>query len=325
MGCASSGSSAAQPDGKATTTKGDSPSPPPKKDSSPHSKDGSPVKYRNVASNDGKVEDVYQRDEKNLGAGRFGKVCKGKHKQKQSLVAIKSIELKLNDPNIIEQEMSIMQMVDHKSIIKLHESFQDEDFVYLVMELCSGGTLLDRVMDAGVFSELNAAKVLRSVLSAVQCLHESSICHRDIKPENLMFVDSGAVGQTVLKMIDFGEATVFKKGEFMKKQVGTPVYVAPEVLQCKYNEACDIWSCGIILYVMLSGCPPYQGDDEKVILKQALLGNIPMNASQWSKISECAKDCVKSLCRISASQRPSAEEAFDHEWLSERNGGNDGV
>jgi len=277
----------------------------------------SPFQARGIASSPGSLHAVYDVEEAKLGEGRFGMVTRGKHKDKQTYVAIKAIPTKTaGDVDAISGEMDIMNKVNHMAIVKLYESFQDSFSVFLVMELCNGGTLLERVLEVGRFSEFHAAKVLLQILPALQHLHENRICHRDIKPENFMFVDWDPIDQGFLKMIDFGSATFVRHGEYLSTMVGTPTYVAPEVLQGKYNETCDLWSTGVILFVLLSGIPPFKGTDEEV-LQQARLGNISLNTPQWSNISEDAKDMVRELCQMRFSDRPSADEAFRHEWIKD--------
>lgn len=255
-------------------------------------------------------------EDASLGEGRFGTVCRGMHKEKQSYVAIKIIPIKkMEDVDAVSQEMDIMNKVSHMAIVKLYESFQDNSMVYLVMELCAGGTLLERIMEIGKFTEPQSATVLLQILQALQCLHDKRICHRDIKPENFMFVDWDPVTQGFVKMIDFGGATCVKHGEYLSAMVGTPAYVAPEVLQGKYNETCDLWSTGVILFILLSGIPPFKGETDEEVLQQARLGNISLSSPQWSDISEDSKDLVRELCQMRASDRPSAEEAMEHRWL----------
>jgi calcium-dependent protein kinase len=272
---------------------------------------------RNIASREGSVHDIYDVAKESIGAGRFGTVTKGMHKDKENGVAIKVIPFKTEeDVDAIEQELEIMSKLMHNSsIVTLHESFQDVVNVYIVMDLCNGGTLLDRIVQSGKFSELDAAKVMLQILTALQCLHDLRICHRDIKPENFMYVDKD-VEEGFLKMIDFGGATFVHHGEFLSTMVGTPSYVAPEVLQGKYNETCDIWSAGIVLYVLLSGTAPFKGDTDEQVITQARLGNISVETPSWENVSEEAKDVVRELCQMRASDRPSAEEAMDMRWLA---------
>lgn len=274
-----------------------------------------PIKARNIASNSGSLLEAYIMDEASLGEGRFGTVNRGENKQTLTAVAIKSIPIiRIEDVDAISREIDVMGKISHSAIIKLHESFEDASNVFLILELCEGGTLLQRVQELGHFTEVHTARVLFQILPALRHLHDNHICHRDIKPDNVLFVEWHPVEQGFVKLIDFGGATFFRNGEYLTSKVGTPTYVAPEVLQGKYNETCDLWSTGIMIFVLLSGIPPFRGDDDE-ILKQAQLGNIPLSTPYWSTVSEDAKDLVRELCKMRGDDRISAEDAIDHKFI----------
>jgi len=281
-----------------------------------------PIEARTIASNPGLLLEDYEMDEASLGEGRFGTVHRGENKQilsprtgARTTVAIKSIPItRIEDVDAISREIDVMSKICHSAIIKLHESFQDASNVFLVLELCEGGTLLQRVREVGHFTEVHTARILFQILPALRHLHDNHICHRDIKPDNVLFMEWHPVEQGFVKLIDFGGATFFRNGEYLTSKVGTPTYVAPEVLQGKYNETCDLWSTGITIFVVLSGIPPFRGDDDD-ILKQAQLGNISLNTPHWSTVSEDAKDLVRELCKMRGNDRISAEDAIDHKFI----------
>ena len=173
--------------------------------------------------------------------------------------------------------------MDHPNIIRLYEIFEDDRYISLVMELCEGGNLFDRINDLAEkdksFSEKEAVKIFKQVMSAVSYCHNQGICHRDIKPENILFANK--TPESPIKIIDFGLSKIFgeikpimKGGQIEKNimslKVGTAYYMAPEVLQGDYDNKCDIWSCGVLLYILLCGYPPFDGDCEKDILKAVL-------------------------------------------------------
>ena len=168
--------------------------------------------------------------------------------------------------------MEILKNLDHPNIVKLYELYQDEKFYYLITEFLPGGELFDRIQQSKHFSESKAAKLMRQVMSAVAYCHEKSIVHRDLKPENIIFINKDE--NSDLKVIDFGTSRSFKADEKMKKRLGTPYYIAPEVLKREYNEKCDIWSCGVILYILLAGYPPFNGKSEQDIFKKILIGKV---------------------------------------------------
>ena len=137
-----------------------------------------------------------------------------------------------------------MKFVDHPNIIKLYETFKDARNIYLVMELCSGGELFDRIITAGHFTEVQCAVIMQQILRIIFYLHSNGIMHRDLKPENFLFVEANLpIEKSSLKIIDFGLSCQFAEGEFMATKAGTPYYVAPQVLAGKYDKGCDVWSC----------------------------------------------------------------------------------
>ena len=165
-----------------------------------------------------------------------------------------------------------MRELDHPNIIKLFETFEDSKFVYLVMELCEGGELFDKIIEKGSFTESQARNYFRQMISAVNYIHSKRICHRDLKPENFLLLDKS--DNSPLKMIDFGMSVMFTDkmlkqngGKMhMTLQVGTPYYISPEILKSNYDEGCDIWSSGVILYILLSGVPPFFGNSDAEIM-----------------------------------------------------------
>lgn len=158
-------------------------------------------------------------------------------------------------------ELDILKTLDHPNIIKLYDIFDYREFFYVVTEYCGGGELFAAVKRNHHFSEKDASGILKQLLSAVSYLHSRNIVHRDLKPENIVFntvVDTD-FSKGRIKIIDFGTAEIVRKGKNLTAKVGSPFYVAPEVLQQNYNNKCDVWSCGVILYVLLSGYPPFRG------------------------------------------------------------------
>ena len=187
------------------------------------------------------------------------------------------------DIKLLEEELAILTEVDHPNIIKFHESYIDYRYVHIVMELSEGGELFEKIVEMHKFSESQAADLMRKILSAVKHLHEHGICHRDLKPENFIFSDHSADAE--IKLIDFGLSKRFGPNAMgshdamlgcasmedkMHTIVGTPYYVAPEVLQGSYDFSCDVWSLGIILFIILCGYPPFEGDNNKEIFKRVL-------------------------------------------------------
>jgi len=156
-------------------------------------------------------------------------------------------------------EINVLKKLDHPNIIKLFEFFQDAKRFFLVTELCNGGELFDKIQSEQFFSEVDSANIMKQVLSAVHYSHNKNIMHRDLKPENLLMDSSGSVDDMRVTIIDWGTATEFVPGQKLYQKYGTPYYIAPEVLRRNYDSKCDLWSCGVILFILLCGYPPFNG------------------------------------------------------------------
>jgi calcium-dependent protein kinase len=168
------------------------------------------------------------------------------------------------DIRLLEQEFEILKSVDHPNIIKFYEMYVDDDYYNLVMEFCGGGEVFEHIIARGRFSEAYASRIIKQVVSAIKHLHDKNICHRDLKPENILFESKSKEAE--VKLIDFGLAKYFtNKGAdtpMMKTRIGTPYYMAPEVLEGSYDETCDMWSIGVITYCLLCGYPPFNAESD---------------------------------------------------------------
>ena len=152
-----------------------------------------------------------------------------------------------------------MQSIDHPNVLKYYECFEDEFNYYIVMEFCKGGELLKFILACPEMNENIIAIVMKQLLSAVAYCHQRGIVHRDIKTENLLIKDANDMKNLQVKVIDFGISCKIQPQEKLRISFGTPYYMAPEVFRQNYTEKCDIWSCGVILYIILSGIPPFNG------------------------------------------------------------------
>ena len=190
--------------------------------------------------------------------------------------------------------------------MRLIDVFEDKRNVHIVMELCTGGELFDRIVARGHYSEKSAAQIIRAVVEVVAHCHQMGVVHRDLKPENFLLSSAGAASE--LKAIDFGLSTFFQPGKMLNDVVGSAYYVAPEVLNKRYSSQCDIWSCGVILYILLCGIPPFYADTEAAIFKQVLKGSIDFDAHPWPRISDEAKDCVRKMLHRDVNARATAEQ-----------------
>mmetsp|Transcript_41483 Transcript_41483/g.96931 ORF Transcript_41483/g.96931 Transcript_41483/m.96931 type:complete len:489 (-) Transcript_41483:204-1670(-) len=277
-----------------------------------------------VVEQKGSVRDHYKVDSKALGAGSYGTVSKAVHKKTGSTRAMKTICKTAGgaaNSKVLERfytEIRIMKKLDHPSIIKLYETFEDKRNIYLIMEMCTGGELFDRIVEAGHFTEAQAALVMKQMIGAIYYLHTNRICHRDLKPENFLFQTQDKIENNLLKLIDFGLATRFEPGQPLKTKSGTPYYVSPQVLQGSYNELCDVWSCGVIMYVLLCGYPPFLADTDPQVLALVRKGHFSFPSEDWSQVSGDAKDLIKKLLEMKPSERYTAEQALGHIWIKQK-------
>lgn len=202
---------------------------------------------------------------------------------------------------------------DHPNIIKVYEFYQDPRFFYMVIELCTGGELFERIQNEHNFNEKTAAKIMYQVLSAVNYCHKNKVVHRDLKPENVMY--ESLKPDSLLKLVDFGTSTVFDPKEKMKQKIGTPFYIAPEVLDQKYDEKCDIWSCGVIMYILLCGRPPFGGQNDQQIMDKVKEGEVSFEAQEWEKVSKDAKNLILNMLNKDPNHRYSADQCLQDHWI----------
>ncbi len=248
---------------------------------------------------------------------------KAREKETGALRAIKKIPLeKIINHQSVVNETTALKNLDHPNVIKLYETYEDADGIYLVQEFCEGGELFDYIADRDHLSEAEAADIFKQIMQAIIYTHKNRICHRDLKPDNFMFA-SKEEGSTV-KLIDFGLSRSFYKfqrtggGKCLRMQtkVGTAHYMAPEILKQDYSSACDTWSAGVILYIMLCGYPPFIGNDEDEIFKANLEGNYDFNDKVWDDISDDAKDLISKIL-VPEKERLSPKECLNHQWVKE--------
>ncbi|KAI8470620.1 MAG: kinase-like domain-containing protein [Monoraphidium minutum] len=255
-----------------------------------------------------------------LGQGQFGTTRLVVDKKSGEKLACKSIsKRKLQTPEDIadvQREVQIMHHLEgHPNVVALRGAYEDKHHVHLVMELCSGGELFDRIVERGHYTERDAADLLRTIVKVVGHCHDMNVIHRDLKPENFLLVDKDA--DAALKATDFGLSVFFKDGQEFSDIVGSAYYVAPEVLRRKYTKEADIWSCGVILYILLCGMPPFYGDNEQQIFESVIRAPLDFNSDPWPKVSEPAKDIVRRMLVRDPRKRATAAEVLAHEWVRE--------
>lgn len=222
----------------------------------------------------------------------------------------------------ILREIAFLKEVNHPNIIKAYGAYEDEHAYHIVTEMCHGSELFDKIVDKassgkGCFSERDAARILSDLLSAVSYLHRLNIVHRDIKPENILFVEENN-DMSPIKLIDFGLSIRHTRDQpWLTNCVGTAYYMAPEILNGSYDRACDLWSVGVIAFVMLSGRPPFNGRNDDKIFSRILTGQYSMDTIHWHGISDDAKDFVRNLLRMDPKSRLTADQALEHPWLAD--------
>jgi serine/threonine protein kinase/uridine kinase len=266
--------------------------------------------------NPGKITTFYDIDKEKLGEGSYGTVSKCTNKSTGAVRAVKStFKSQMKNMERFKQEIAILKIMDHPNIIKLFDSFEDHHNIYLILELCSGGELVDRIIDAGHFTEAQASTVMQHMFRAIFYMHENHICHRDLKPENFLFATREPIEKSALKLIDFGSACKFAPDQVLLTKVGTPYYVAPQVLAGKYDQSADMWSLGVIMYVVLCGYPPFYGETDADVLAKVRLGNYCFIAADWKNLSEDARHLIRLLLKLNPRDRYTAEQALNHAWV----------
>ena len=258
---------------------------------------------------------------KQLGSGNFAVVytCIKKNDEKPSIpqeVAIKVIDkAKVEDMNDVAREIEIMGQIDHKNVVKLFELYDEPKKKNLVMELVTGGELFDRIVAMGNFTEKKAATILHTLCEALDYMHDKKIVHRDLKPENILMANASE--DAPIKIADFGLARIVSDKDMMKTACGTPGYVAPEVLQNKgYDSgAVDMWSAGVILYIMLCGFPPFYEEELPALFDSIIKGRYDFPSPWWDAISNPAKDCVRGLLTVDPKKRMTAAQCMVNTWV----------
>ncbi|EPS71918.1 calcium dependent protein kinase 2 [Genlisea aurea] len=255
---------------------------------------------------------------KKLGQGQFGTTFLCLEKETNQEFACKTIaKRKLTteeDVEDVRREIQIMHhLAEHPNVVSIIGAYEDAVAVHVVMELCAGGELFDRILQRGHYTEKKAAELARLIVSVVEAFHSLGVMHRDLKPENFLFVNEEE--ESPLKTIDFGLSVFFKPGETFRDVVGSPYYVAPEVLKKHYGQECDVWSAGVIIYILLCGVPPFWDETEQGIFEQVLKGELDFVSEPWPSISNSAKDLVKKMLVRDPKKRLTAHQVLCHPWV----------
>ncbi|KAL0376001.1 UNVERIFIED_CONTAM: Serine/threonine-protein kinase PEPKR2 [Sesamum calycinum] len=259
-----------------------------------------------VATQLGRKKKIDQEYElaKIIGQGKFGSVVLCRSKATGEEFACKTLR---KGEEIVHREVEIMQHLSgHPGVVTLKSVYEDVESFYLVMELCSGGRLLDQMAREGLNSEQKAAKIIKELMLAVRYCHEMGVVHRDIKPENILLTTSGQ-----MKLADFGLAVRILDGQSLNGVVGSPAYVAPEVLLGNYSEKVDIWSAGVLLHALLVGVLPFQGDSLETVFEAIKKEKLDFTGDVWGAISQPARDLLSKMLTRSVSTRLTANEVLN--------------
>ncbi|XP_073148785.1 calcium-dependent protein kinase 8-like [Henckelia pumila] len=253
-----------------------------------------------------------------LGRGEFGITYLCTDLETGEKFACKSISKKklrtAVDIEDVRREVEIMKhMPKHPNIVTLKDTYEDDIAVNIVMELCEGGELFDRIVARGHYTERAAAAVMKTIIEVVQMCHRHGVMHRDLKPENFLFANKKETSP--LKAIDFGLSVFFKHGERFNEIVGSPYYMAPEVLKRNYGPEVDVWSAGVILYILLCGVPPFWAETEQGVAQAIIKSVIDFKRDPWPKVSDNAKDLVKKMLDPDPNRRLTAHQVLEHPWI----------
>ncbi|KAL7631844.1 UNVERIFIED_CONTAM: hypothetical protein RMT77_017854 [Armadillidium vulgare] len=252
-----------------------------------------------------------------LGTGAFSQVRLAEYREEPSkMCAIKIIDKKAlkGKEDSLENEIIVLRRLKHPNIVQLMDTYEDREHVYLVIELVTGGELFDRIVEKGSYTEKDAADLIRQVLEAVDYMHDQGVVHRDLKPENLLYYSQDEDSKIMIS--DFGLSKMEDSG-IMATACGTPGYVAPEVLaQRPYGKAVDVWSIGVIAYILLCGYPPFYDENDANLFAQILKGEFEFDSPYWDEISDSAKDFIRQLMCVDVEKRYTCKQALAHPWIS---------
>mmetsp|Transcript_30127 Transcript_30127/g.56906 ORF Transcript_30127/g.56906 Transcript_30127/m.56906 type:complete len:386 (+) Transcript_30127:242-1399(+) len=271
------------------------------------------------------IEYKYHIDPRVLGSGHHGSVRACIDRTNRRRHAVKSI--RKSDPAVkpggLAREIKLLREMKHHSVVRLVDVHEDAEYVHLVTDLCEGGELFDKIVEkssdnddgAACFTEDDAARIMYQILDAVSYMHKRGVVHRDLKPENLLF--ETASEDSPINIIDFGLSRKHREGlePLMSTVVGTPYYIAPEVLKRKYDKSCDLWSVGVIAYTMLCGYPPFNGANNSDVHAAVRRGRYRFPSADWAGTSREARDFIRRLLQKDPRKRMNVEQALNHPWI----------
>ena len=252
-----------------------------------------------------------------IGSGSFSTVCLGKCKKTGDSFAIKIIErqkLTQDDLSSILSEIQLLSTIDHPNVLKLYDHYLEGDKVYMVTEYCAGGELYLRIKDKEYYPEPDAQKVLKDIAKALQYCHEKKIVHRDLKPENILFLSKEE--DSPLKLADFGFAKEISDAQ-LQTALGTVSYIAPEILNRQpYGTSVDLWSFGVIAYILLAGYPPFYSDSPTDLFQKIKECRYQFDEPYWNEVSKEAQDLISRLLVVDPASRLTIKDVLEHPWMT---------
>ncbi|GMF13310.1 unnamed protein product [Phytophthora lilii] len=280
------------------------------------------VQFEQMAAHDGarRFADEYTLG-KELGAGTFSVVREATHKatgQRFAIKCIKRAQLSNDDLQALVAEVKILREMQHPHIVKLYDVFQEDKYFFLVTEYMPGGELFERIVKKNFYSEREARDLVKVLLETIAFCHDADVVHRDLKPENLLL--SSAEDDADIKLADFGfakKAAIQNGDAGLSTACGTPGYVAPEILMSKpYGKEVDIWSIGVITYILLCGYPPFHHDNQGVLFRLIKAGRYEFDSPYWDDVSAEAKDLISKMLVLKPADRWSARQLLEHPWIA---------
>jgi len=254
---------------------------------------------------------------KPLGSGAYSVVRECTNKKTKAVFAVKVVtksKLSVADDAALKDEIDILKNLEHENIIYLKDDFTERSHYYLVTEIMRGGELFDRIVAKTFYNEKEARDLCKTVFEAVAYCHSLNIAHRDLKPENLLLMTKD--NDRDVKLADFGFAKRVTSEECLITQCGTPGYVAPEVLShLQYGTKADVWSLGVIAYILIGGYPPFMEQNQKVLFRKIKRGDYEFHTEYWGQTSQDVQNFIRSLLTVDPRQRLTCKQALEHTWV----------
>ena len=271
-----------------------------------------------VSLNNNDPENDYKKINQ-IGEGQFGSVFEVKNRITEMVRAMKTVKKHSgHDESEIINEAKILTSMDHPCIIKIFEFYSNEETYSIIMEYCKEGSLLKEIDKSGPFDESCTAYIMYQLFFAINYYNNMQIIHRDIKPENILIYNKNKETKYPnIKICDFGMSKIVEKNTFQKQVMGSLYYIAPEVLEKNYNEKCDLWSCGVIMYLLLTKKIPFDGAFNDEVIEKIKKGEY--DKTPLEKYSSNCKDLLQKLLTIDVSKRIPVQECLNHPWIKEHN------